>query len=88
MKYYNFVIIDEITLPDGVVSIKERLEDAKARYKDKPLSVWSNEEKANHLIECSLTIEKQIMDNCRINPEDVNDDSIKEYIEKLKKFNI
>ena len=37
---------DQRVAPDGVVSIKERLEDAKVRYKNKPLSVWSNEEKA------------------------------------------
>ena len=33
---------DQRVAPDGVVSIKERLEDAKVRYKNKPLSVWSN----------------------------------------------
>ena len=61
-----------------------RLEDAKVRYKDKPLSVWSNEEKANHLIDCALGIEKQVMENCKISPKDINDESIKEYIIKLK----
>ena len=50
---------DQRVAPDGVVGIKERLEDAKVRYKDKPLSVWSNEEKANRLIECSLGIENK-----------------------------
>lgn len=79
---------DQRVAPDGVVSIKERLEDAKVRYKNKPLSVWSNEEKANHLIECSLGIEKQIMEYCKLKPEDINDFSIKEYIEKLKTYNI
>ena len=79
---------DQRVAPDGVVSIKERLEDAKVRYKNKPLSVWSNEEKANHLIECSLGIEKQIMTYCKLKPEDINDFSIKEYIEKLKTYNI
>ena len=79
---------DQRVAPDGVVSIKERLEDAKVRYKNKPLSVWSNEEKANHLIECSLGIEKQIMKYCKLKPEDINDFSIKEYIEKLKTYNI
>lgn len=58
------------------------------RNKDKPLSVWSNEEKANHLIECSLGIEKQIMKHCKLNPKDINDDSIKTYIEQLKKYEI
>lgn len=79
---------DQRVAPNGVVGIKERLEDAKVRYKDKPLSVWSNEEKANHLIECSLGIEKQIMQYCSINPEDINDQTIKIYIEKLKEYNI
>ena len=79
---------DQRVAPNGVVSIKERLEDAKVRYKNKPLSVWSNEEKANHLIECSLGIEKQIMQYCKLKPEDINDFSIKEYIEQLKAYDI
>ena len=79
---------DQRVAPNGVVGIKERLEDAKVRYKDKPLSVWSNEEKANHLIECSLGIEKQIMEYCKLNPEDINDDSIKTYIKQLKRYQI
>ena len=79
---------DQRVAPDGVVSIKERLEDAKVRYKNKPLSVWSNEEKANYLIDCSLGIEKQIMEHCKLKAEDINDVSIKEYIEKLKEYYI
>ncbi len=79
---------DQRVAPDGVVGIKERLEDAKERYKDKPLSVWSNEEKANFLIKCSLSIEEQIMQYCTIEPEDINDNSIKGYIEKLKEYDI
>lgn len=79
---------DQRVAPDGVVSIKERLEDAKVRYKNRPLSVWSNEEKANHLIECSLGIEKQIMQFCDIMPENINDESIAKYIEKLKQYEI
>ncbi len=79
---------DQRVAPDGVVGIKERLEDAKVRYKDKTLSVWSNEEKANHLINCSLGIEKQIMQYCSINSEDINDETIEIYIDKLKKYNI
>lgn len=79
---------DQRVAPNGVVGIRERLEDAKVRYKDKPLSVWSNEEKANHLIECSLGIEKQIMQQCTIEPEDINDNSIHKYIESLKEYEI
>ena len=83
-----YAYCDQRVAPDGVVSIKERLEDAKVRYKNKPLSVWSNEEKANHLIDCSLCIEKQIMEHCKLNTEDINDVTIKEYIEKLKEYEI
>ncbi len=79
---------DQRVAPNGVVSIRERLEDAKIRYKDKPLSVWANEEKANHLIECSLSIEKQIIEYCKLNPEDINDSSIKRYIEQLKRYEL
>lgn len=79
---------DQRVAPDGVVGIRERLEDAKVRYKDKPLSVWSNEEKANYLIECSLNIEKQIMQYCKLIPEDINDESIEPYIELLKEHEI
>ncbi|MCI8637434.1 MAG: hypothetical protein HFJ36_06390 [Clostridia bacterium] len=79
---------DQRVAPNGVVGIRERLEDVKVRYKDKPLSVWSNEQKANHLIECSLGIEKQIMKYCSISPKDINDESIEKYIEKLRKYEI
>lgn len=79
---------DQRVAPDGVVGIRERLEDAKVRYKDKPLSVWSNEEKANYLIECSLNIEKQIMQYCKLIPEDIKDESIESYIELLKEHEI
>jgi hypothetical protein len=79
---------DQRVAPNGVVGIKERLEDAKVRYKDKPLSVWSNEEKANYLIECSLEIEKQIFQYCNLKTEDINDESIEMYIKKLKEYNI
>ncbi len=79
---------DQRVAPDGVSSIKQRLEDVKVRYKNNPLSVWSNEETANHLIECSLGIEKQIMQYCSINPEDINDKTIEIYIKKLKEYDI
>ena len=79
---------DQRVAPDGVVDLKERLEDAKVRYKDKPLSVWSNEEKANHLIDCALGIENQIMKYCTISPKDINDSSIEKYIKQLKEFDI
>ena len=79
---------DQRVAPNGVVDLKTRLEDAKVRYKDKPLSVWSNEEKANYLIDCALGIEKQIIEKCKISPKDINDYTIKEYITNLKNYDI
>ena len=79
---------DQRVAPDGVVSLKERLEDAKIRYKDKPLSVWSNEEKANQLIKLALEIEEQVMRYCKLKPEDINNQSIQTYIDRLKEYEI
>lgn len=79
---------DQRVAPDGVIGIKERLEDCKIRYKNKPLSVWSNEEKSNALIHCALEIENQVMNCCNIKKEEVNDNSIASYIEKLKNYNM
>ncbi len=79
---------DQRVAPNGVVGIVERLEDAKRRYKDRPLSVWSDEEKANRLIVCSLEIEKQIMQFCELQPEEIRDESIAEYVEILKEYEI
>lgn len=79
---------DQRVAPDGVVCIRERLEDAKIRYKNKPLSVWSDEEKANHLIDCAIKIENQIFKYCKLNPRDINDNSIALYINILKEYDI
>lgn len=76
---------DERVSPYGVDSIKDRLEDAKKRYKGTQ-SIWGNEEKANHLIDCAIEIEKQIMMYCKITPKDINDNNIESYIEKLKNY--
>lgn len=79
---------DNRVAPYGVTSLKERLEDVKIRYKNITASVWSNEKQADYLIDCALRTEKQIMSQCSLSPEDINDESIKDYIEKLKKYSI
>ena len=78
---------DERVSPYGVEYIKNRLEDAKRRYKGTK-SIWGNEEKANHLIECALEIEKQIMQHCNIGPDMINDENIERYIDELQKYEI
>ena len=67
------------------ISIKDT--DAKKRYKG-TLSVWGDEEKANHLIDCALEIENQITKYCNLKPEEINDKSIEKIIEELKNYNI
>ena len=47
-----------------------------------------DEEKANYLINCALGIENQIMEHCKLNAENINDETIKKYIEKLKEYEI
>lgn len=79
---------DQRVTPNGITGVKERLEEAKIRYKDKPNSVWANEEKANRLIEYAIGIEKQIMKYCSIKPEDINDNSIQENIQILRSYQI
>ena len=79
---------DQRVAPEGVVGLKERLEDAKIRYKNRPLSVWSNEEKANYLIDCAIGIENQIFKYCKLIPIDINDNSIEKYINDLKNYDI
>ncbi|MDO4742228.1 MAG: hypothetical protein Q4A79_02530 [Candidatus Saccharibacteria bacterium] len=73
---------------NSVIDVKSKLEEARARYKNNPSSIWSDEEKANRLIDCALGIEKQIMENCNISPEDINDKSIEKYVNKLREYNI
>lgn len=79
---------DQRCAPNGVVGLKERLEDAKKRYENEPQSIWSDKEKADYLIKCALGIEKQVMENCTLKPEDINDNSIEKYIDLLKMYNI
>lgn len=79
---------DQRVSPQGIEGIKERLEDAKKRYRGKTQSVWSNEEKANYLIKCALEIEKQIMENCNLKPEEINEKSILGKIQELENYEI
>lgn len=79
---------DQRVAPNGIVSLKERLEDTKVRYKMKKLSAWSDEEKANFLMECALEIERQIMEFCSLLPEEINDLQVEDYIKKLKLYEI
>jgi len=72
--------------PYGVVSIDERNMEAKERYKNHPHAF--NEEDRIIFMKNMEEIEKQIFSHSKIKPEDINDESIKDLLEKLKSYTI
>ena len=78
---------DQRVAPDNIMLLLERLMEAKLRYKDKPGSSMNNP-KTDLLIDCAVKIEKQIMEFCSINPEDINDDSILNNLDYFKRYTI
>ena len=78
---------DQRVSPDGVLSLLERLNQAKIRYKNKPNSSMNNP-RTDYLIECAVKIEKQVMNFCLIRPDEINDASISTYIEQFKNYQL
>jgi hypothetical protein len=68
--------------PHNVASIKDRNEEARKRYENHPHSF--SEESRHLFISGMEDIEKEIFSHANIKPEDINDDSIQSYIDKLK----
>lgn len=77
---------DNRVTPHGVASLLERNIEAKERYKDHPHSF--TEEERIYFMKNMTEIEKQIFYHTSIRPEDINDESIKNYLEKLKEYSI
>lgn len=77
---------DNRVTPHGIVSRAERSLEAKKRYENHPHAF---EEDAHHFFNKNMEdIEKQIFSHTKIKPEDINDESIVSYLEKLKIFTI
>jgi len=77
---------DQRVTPHGITSIRERNLEAKERYKNHPRAF--DDESSNLFIFNMEEIEKQIFSLSNIKPEDINDESARDYIEKLKNFEI
>lgn len=78
---------DQRVSPHGVLSLKNRLDEAIMRYRGiKNASV--NSPNRDALIEFSKMIEKQIFKFVDGTPEDITDGTIQDYIEELKKYNV
>lgn len=75
--------------PYGIISYEERMEDARKRYEKKLDDEMTREVgRRELLLSCGKDIERQIFANCKIKPEDINDESVKKIIEELKSFEI
>jgi len=70
--------------PHNVASIRERNNEARKRYENHPHSF--SEEDRLLFVSSMEEIEKEIFLHLNIKPEDINDDSIQIYIDKLKTF--
>ena len=69
--------------PHGVKSYEDRMNEAKKRYKR---NTQAEEDEREKLIKCGKDIEKQIFSKCKIQPEDITDESVAPIIEELKNF--
>ncbi|MBI3232351.1 MAG: HD domain-containing protein [Candidatus Doudnabacteria bacterium] len=75
---------DMRVLPMGVGSLEERMEDLRVRYINHREGAKNRKVFENALRE----IEKQVFVNCKIRPEDITDESIKEKLEILRNYEI
>lgn len=73
---------DNRVSPHGIVSAEEHSLEAKERYKNHKHAF--NEESRLLFNKDLNLIEKQIFSISNIKPEDINDESVKDYLEKLK----
>ncbi len=70
--------------PKGVISLEERFADLRVRYKSHPEGAQNRE-----VFEDALRqIEQQIFERCKIRPEAITEDGVKDRVEKLKEFEI
>jgi hypothetical protein len=77
--------------PYGVLSLKDRLDEARIRYADKESfdtgDVLTPENLERSEAACGA-IERQIFERTSLKPEDINDESIAPIIEELRRYQI
>lgn len=78
---------DQRVSPNGVDSLKGRLEELQERHKNKPNGSMHDPKVAKELTQYALEIEKQVMSQCTLSKEAINNEFIAPYIEKLKEYN-
>jgi len=70
--------------PYGIRPLRKRYKE----NKNKDITKSSEKIKFEKLSDAIIKIEKQIFDKCIIKPSDINDESIKPYLIKVKEINI
>jgi hypothetical protein len=78
---------DQRVGPIGVLTLSERIQDGRERYKDRKEKSINGQE-FESLVKALEKIEKQIFCDLKIKPEDVNDESVKNIMEELKNWEI
>lgn len=70
----------------GIMSIDGRAEEGRKRYIGRKNDATQEERERKHV--CIKELENQIFVHLNIKPEDINDDSVAPYIEKVKNFEL
>src|SRR3989344_1372985 len=73
--------------PSGVASLEERFADLRARYAHKHME-WGSEQKRITYEKSLREIERQIFAKCKITPEDITEEVVKEKFEVLRNYGI
>lgn len=78
---------DQRVSPIGVESLKGRLKELQERHKNKPNGSMHDPKIAKELTQYALEIEEQVMSQCTLSTDSINNETIVPYIEELKKYN-
>ena len=73
--------------PSGVVSVDQRLEEGRKRYKDRP-DKWIKPERWQELSQACHALETQVFEHSKIKPSDITDESIAPIMEQLRTYEI
>lgn len=68
--------------PFGVLTLKERFRELNERYAQRE-NKNTNNPKLDVFINCAFQIEEQVLNNTSLNPENINDQSIKKYVDSF-----
>lgn len=78
---------DQRVGPFGILSLYDRLEEAKARYGAGP-GAFMGSRRAATLMACAHRIEQEVFCHCTLRPEDIDDRTAQPVMEALRSFEI